>query len=100
MEKKEKRSVMVCQNSSCQERGSQAVLEAFQAADLPEDVEAIACGCQGQCNMGPTVRVVPEETWYCRIQPSDVPAIVEQHLKKGQPVEAKLHPRIHMRYSF
>jgi (2Fe-2S) ferredoxin len=94
----QKRSVMVCQNSSCQDRGSRAVLEAFQAAELPEDVEAIACDCQGQCNLGPTVRVVPEETWYCRLSPKDVPRIVEQHLKNGQPVEEKLHPRIHLRY--
>jgi (2Fe-2S) ferredoxin len=26
--------------------------------------------------------------------------IVEQHLKGGKPVEEKLHPRIHMRFSF
>ncbi|MDY6783496.1 MAG: (2Fe-2S) ferredoxin domain-containing protein [Cyanobacteriota bacterium] len=98
MQAEEKRSVMVCQNTSCRDRGSREVLEAFQAAELPEDVEAIACDCQGQCNMGPTVRVVPEEIWYCRIDVADIPRIVEEHLKNGQPVEEKLHPRIHLRY--
>jgi len=76
------------------------VLAAFTAADLPEDVRAIGADCQGQCNMGPTVRIVPEETWYCQVEPEDVAEIVEQHLQNGQPVERKLHPRIHPRYSF
>jgi (2Fe-2S) ferredoxin len=96
----EPRTVLVCQNCSCRDRGSQAVLAAFQAAELPDDVTAIAADCQGQCNMGPTVRVIPEETWYCRITVADVPQIVEQHLYGGDPVETKLHPRIHRRFSF
>ncbi|MBD2577297.1 (2Fe-2S) ferredoxin domain-containing protein [Oscillatoria sp. FACHB-1406] len=100
MENSEKRRVEVCQNRSCRERGSGTVLAAFQAADLPENTEAIACDCLGQCNMGPSVHVTPDETWYCLVKLSDVPVIVEQHLKGGQPVEAKLHPRLHARYSF
>jgi (2Fe-2S) ferredoxin len=75
------------------------VLAAFQAADL-EGYTVVGCDCQGQCSSGPTVRIIPEETWYCQVQPSDVPIIIEQHLRGGEPVEAKLHPRIHRRFSF
>ncbi|HBE30309.1 MAG TPA: 2Fe-2S ferredoxin, partial [Cyanobacteria bacterium UBA11368] len=39
---------------------------------------------------GPTVRIIPEETWYWQVKPNDVPAIIEQHLRGGKPVEAKL----------
>jgi (2Fe-2S) ferredoxin len=45
--------------------------------------------------MGATVRVLPDDTWYCRVKPDDVRAIVEQHLKQGRPVAALLHPRFH-----
>jgi (2Fe-2S) ferredoxin len=61
------------------------------------DLEVEACDCQGQCSSGPTVRVLPEETWYCRVRASDVPNIVERHLCGGEPVVEKLNPRIHMR---
>ncbi|HEY9798243.1 MAG TPA: (2Fe-2S) ferredoxin domain-containing protein [Leptolyngbyaceae cyanobacterium] len=95
----EERCVLVCQYKSCLAAGSAAVLAAFEAADLT-GFTVTGTGCQGQCSSGPTVRIVPEETWYCRIKPTDVPVIVEQHLKGGKRVEAKLHPRIHMRFSF
>lgn len=91
--------VQVCQYSSCLAAGSAEVLAAFKEADLA-NFKVVGTDCQGQCSSGPTVRIVPEETWYCRVKPSDVPAIVEEHLKGGKPVEAKLHPRIHMRFSF
>ncbi len=92
------RSVWVCQHQSCLRNGSAAVLAAFQAADLPPDVGVLPCECLGQCSSGPTVRVLPEETWYCRLQPEDVPDVVEQHLKRGEPLADKLHPRFHRSY--
>ena len=97
---KQQRCVIVCQHTSCLKNGSEKVLAAFEESDLPKDIIVEGSECQGQCSSGPTVRIVPEETWYCRIQPSDVPLIVEQHLKGGKRIEAKLHPRIHMRFSF
>lgn len=91
----EQRTVMVCQNCACLSRGSKALLEAFQASDLPEGVEIRATDCQGQCNMSPSVRVVPDEVWYVHVEPEDVPRIVQEHLHDGQRVQDKLNPRIH-----
>ncbi|MEC4986787.1 MAG: (2Fe-2S) ferredoxin domain-containing protein [Oscillatoria sp. PMC 1068.18] len=95
-----KRCVLVCQNTSCRVAGSPEVLAAFEAADLPEDVIVKAVGCQGQCSIAATVRILPEETWYCRVKASDVQQIVEEHLQGGKRVEEKLNPRIHQSYSF
>lgn len=95
----EKRCVLVCQHKSCLAVGSAEVLAAFKNTDL-NGFTVTSADCQGQCSSGPTVRILPDETWYCRVQPSDVPVIVEQHLKGGKLVEAKLHPRIHMRFTF
>ena len=91
--------VLVCQYTSCQAAGSEEVLAAFEKADLG-DFNVVATGCQGQCSSGPTVRVVPEETWYCRVKPTDVPKIAQEHLKGGKPIDEKLNSRIHMRFSF
>lgn len=54
----------------------------------------------GQCASGPTVRVMPDDYWYCRIQPSDVTLITNQHLKQDQPVKELLHPRFHSSFDF
>ncbi|WP_017303375.1 (2Fe-2S) ferredoxin domain-containing protein [Spirulina subsalsa] len=92
------RQILVCQYTTCLERGGAEVLAALQEADLPEDVEIVPSGCLGQCNLGPNLRLIPEETWYCRLQSNDIPQIVEQHLKGGQRVSDKLHPRIHFAF--
>ncbi|MEA5510104.1 (2Fe-2S) ferredoxin domain-containing protein [Crocosphaera sp. UHCC 0190] len=93
------RCILVCQHSSCRAFGSSQVLFVFQLAKLPPDVVVMSTGCQGQCSSGPTVRITPEEIWYCRVQPQDVAIILEQHLYGGNPVTAKLHPRIHPNFS-
>ena len=95
----EPRCVLVCQYQSCLKNGSASVLAAFEAQQVA-GVTVEASSCQGQCNTGPTVRVTPDEIWYCRVKPSDVQLIVEQHLKEGKPVEALFNPRIHARYYY
>jgi (2Fe-2S) ferredoxin len=97
LNKQEQREVIVCQYRSCLANGSAEVLAAFEAAEIPGVVVA-GSGCQGQCSSGPTVRIIPEETWYCRVTVQDVSAIAEQHLKGGKVVEAKLNPRIHLHF--
>ena len=88
--------VLVCQYTNCLRNRSATVLTAF--SEHPAlGVEVVGSGCQGQCNMGTTVRVLADDTWYCRVQPEDVPEIVEQHLKQGKPVDRLLHPRFHVR---
>lgn len=94
------RCIMVCQHSSCLVNGAAEVLKAFQLADLPSDVEIIPTGCLGQCSSGVTVRIIPEEIWYCRVKPDDVDSIVNKHLKEGTPIEEKLNPRIHIKFDF
>lgn len=89
--------VLVCQYRSCEKQGACAVLAAFQAANLAT-VKIQVTSCQGQCNLSPTVRVLPDQTWYCQVQPQDVPEIIEQHLQGGQRVERLLHPRFHPRW--
>ncbi len=89
-----RRCVWVCQHRSCARNGSAEVLETLRAA-VPKNVFVSGSDCMGQCASGPTVRVMPDETWYCRIQPSHIPEIVQQHLRDNQPVQSLLHPRFH-----
>ncbi|TVQ07080.1 MAG: (2Fe-2S) ferredoxin domain-containing protein [Leptolyngbya sp. DLM2.Bin27] len=86
--------VQVCRHRSCDRGGSAAVLAAFRQHQSGHILIAES-GCMGQCSAGPTVKVMPGNTWYCRVKSEDVPRIVEQHLEQGKLVCDRLHPRFH-----
>ena len=93
------RHIFVCRNErpatgkpSCGARGSEAVLEGFQAGiaarpDLWANIGVTACACLGPCFDGPTVVVYPEAVWYAGVTAADVAEIIDRHLVGGLPVE-------------
>ncbi len=85
---------MVCQHRSCERNYSPDVLAALQAS-APPGVLIASSGCLGQCGSGPTVQVMPDQVWYCRVKPEDAVEIVESHLQGDRPVQRLLHPRFH-----
>jgi len=92
-----KRQVWVCQHINCQRHGSADVLQALQSL-AGDQIAVCPSGCLGQCSTGPTVHVIPDQVWYCRVEAEDAIEIAEQHFQDGQPVERLLHPRFHTRY--
>lgn len=85
---------MVCQNRTCRKQGAAKVLAAFQSHPVT-GVDVIGSHCLGQCGNGPMVVVLPEQIWYSRVQPVEVLALVERHLRGGSPVVAMLYHRFH-----
>jgi (2Fe-2S) ferredoxin len=88
--------VQVCRYRSCDRGGSAAVLDAFRQHQSAR-ILVTESDCLGQCSSGPTVKVMPGNTWYCQITPADVSRIVDQHLGQGRLVRDRLHPRFHPR---
>lgn len=88
------RQILVCQSRTCRKQGSAAVLEAFQSSPVT-DITVVDSGCLGQCGSGPMVVVMPEQIWYSRVHPSEVPAVVKRHLQDGHPVLSMLYPKYH-----
>jgi (2Fe-2S) ferredoxin len=91
------RQVFVCTAKSCAANGAEAVLEAFRAQLIDENllfykgnqggaVQCSHCGSVGFCAIGPAVLVYPDGIWYAHVTPEDVPDIIESHLKGGVPV--------------
>ncbi len=83
--------LMLCGGTGCHSTGSkpfQAALEK-ELADkgLSEEVKVIETGCNGFCAVGPVMLVQPEGIFYQRLQPKDVPELVEEHFLKGRPVK-------------
>ncbi|MEM8505116.1 MAG: (2Fe-2S) ferredoxin domain-containing protein [Cyanobacteria bacterium P01_D01_bin.1] len=97
------KKVLVCQNTTCKQQGSEQVLAAFERKLSTEGLDQIKVepsGCLGQCGNGPMVLVTGEKIWYSQVQIRDVPIIVKQHLLGDRLVRRKLYPQMHAQQSF
>ncbi len=89
--------VIVCAGTGCLVNGSMKVYEEFLksiaesklavATELKEEhnrASASKSGCQGFCQIGPLVTILPEGILYTKVKADDVKEIVETTLKKGE----------------
>ena len=101
---KPKFHILVCTNArppghpkpSCGSSGAQNLLMALNMGLIERGIEpgeVIVSGttCLGPCEQGPNVVVYPTGTWYSQVKDSDVPIILDEHIKKGEPA-AQLNP--------
>lgn len=83
--------LLLCSGTGCQASGSPQVKKALereiQAKGLDKEVLVVETGCNGFCGQGPVLVVQPDEIFYQKVRPEDVPILVEEHLLKGRPVE-------------
>ncbi len=100
------RRVILCAGTGCMANGAMKVFQRFRKemdrAGLnvvlelrPEagdrDVRLSKSGCQGFCQMGPLVTVIPDGILYTKVKPEDVPEIVDQTLMGGEVVNRLLY---------
>ncbi len=102
------RRVVICAGTGCVASGAWKVFEAFEreiaAKGIKVELEmrpeaeqgkgALALtksGCQGFCQMGALVTLLPEETLYTRVTAADVAEIVEKNIVQGGKVERLLY---------
>ena len=90
--------VLVCRGPRCSALGAGELASAL-ATELDrrglgdDDVLLTQTGCLFPCNQGPVLVVYPDNTWYARLAPADVPQLVEQHLVSGRVLRDRLAPR-------
>jgi NADH-quinone oxidoreductase subunit F len=101
------RRVIICAGTGCVANGAMKVYAAFQEQmrknNLPFVVELreendnsgkiglTHSGCQGFCQMGPLVAVLPDSILYNRVRPEDAAEIVETSLVQNGVVERLLY---------
>jgi NADH-quinone oxidoreductase subunit F len=93
------RRVIVCAGTGCAAGGAWKVLEAFRAVNADASLSHDACphrdvtksGCQGFCQMGPLVTILPEGIFYTKVTPADVAEIAERTLAGGETVDRLLY---------
>ncbi|PSB03043.1 (2Fe-2S) ferredoxin domain-containing protein [Merismopedia glauca] len=76
-------SILICQKSDCQKRGSQNVCrqieEALRDRGLESQIIIKKVGCIKQCKSGPHMVLMPDKTRYSEVKPSRIPELIERH---------------------
>ena len=100
------RRVIVCAGTGCVANGAYQVFQAFvdqiQAAGInattefkPEDpghdLRLNKSGCQGFCQMGPLVTILPEGILYTKVKVGDIGEVVARTLVAGEVVDRLLY---------
>lgn len=87
--------LLVCAGTGCHSSQSDLVYEMLrdevQRKRLEGEVQIIRTGCFGFCEKGPIVKVLPDNTFYTQVKPSDAREIIDEHLIKGRRVERLLY---------
>jgi (2Fe-2S) ferredoxin len=87
----------LCAGPRCTANQRDAVQKALEAAlwdaELDQQVEVRASGCQGRCDFGPNATIWPGPWRYAGLTPSNIRQIVSQHLRAGQPLRELLFER-------
>ncbi|MGR6836364.1 NADH-ubiquinone oxidoreductase-F iron-sulfur binding region domain-containing protein [Syntrophomonas erecta] len=89
------RLIMVCCGTGCTANGGQDVYQAFcNEIEGQEEFEVVgvkSTGCNGWCEKGPLVKIVPDDITYCGVKPADVKEIVDRTLKEGELIKRLLY---------
>ncbi len=91
------KKVIVCCGTGCLANGAAKIVTAFedvlskrQVKDF--SIEAVTkTGCHGFCEQGPLVVIEPQGTFYTRVKPKDVEAIIEKSLEHDEILESLLY---------
>ena len=89
------KTIRVCCGTGCLANGSMKVAEEFERLITGENVQ-VEChvkrtGCNGFCENGPLVTVLPDNISYYHVKPADVPEILEKTIGHGETVDRLLY---------
>lgn len=90
-----KHYILTCGGTACESNKGKDLFAALNKAvrenGLENDVQVVKTGCFGFCEMGPIVKILPEETFYVKVAPEDAEEIVKENIIKGRPVARLLY---------
>ena len=90
-----KMHVLCCGGTGCKSSASDEIVANFNTLlkekGLQDEVMVIKTGCFGFCEKGPIVKMIPDNTFYTQVKPSDVERIVDEHIVQSCKVKDLLY---------
>ena len=87
--------LLVCGGTGCRATHSndlaENLIKELAAHGLEDEAKVVLTGCFGFCEQGPILKVIPDNTFYTRVQPGDAKEIIEEHIIKGRKVGRLLY---------
>jgi len=90
-----KNFILTCGGTACEsnkgnEIHDQLIAEA-EKQGVKSEVQIVKTGCFGFCEMGPIVKVLPDDSFYVLVKPEDAKEIIAEHIIKGREVKRLLY---------
>ncbi|HHV63796.1 MAG TPA: NADH-quinone oxidoreductase subunit NuoF [Peptococcaceae bacterium] len=88
---KYKYQVLVCGGAGCVSSNcgevKDALIKCLGENQLEDKVAVIETGCMGTCAVGPVLLILPDQTFYTKVNPEKMTEIVKSHLINGTVLE-------------
>jgi NADP-reducing hydrogenase subunit HndC len=92
---KYRKHLLVCGGAGCNSRQSEEILDnlklEIEALALENEIQVTKSGCFGLCELGPVVKIMPDDIVYTKVTPDDAAEIITQHIVKGNAVERLIY---------
>lgn len=92
---KSQKKILVCCGTGCLANNSYNVYEKFLEKLENSDIEVTtyikATGCNGLCEKGPVVKILPDDISYFKVKEKDVDDIVNKTILKGEIIDKLLY---------
>ena len=90
-----KHFILVCGGTGCESSHADEIYRELianaEAMGVKNDVQVVKTGCFGFCEKGPIVKVLPSESFYVEVKPSDAKEIIAEQIVKGREVTRLLY---------
>jgi NADH:ubiquinone oxidoreductase subunit F (NADH-binding)/(2Fe-2S) ferredoxin len=92
-----KNFILVCGGTGCESSKADEIyrnlLAEAEAQGVKGEVQIVKTGCFGFCEKGPIVKVLPSESFYVEVKPSDAKEIISEQIVKGREVKRLLYKK-------
>ncbi len=92
-----KNFILVCGGTGCESAKADEIyknlLAEAEAQGVKGEVQIVKTGCFGFCEKGPIVKVLPSESFYVEVKPSDAKEIISEQIVKGREVKRLLYKK-------
>lgn len=87
--------VRICCTTGCRAGGALKIVEDINKElterNLEDKIKIKKTGCRGFCENGPVMVIEPDDIFYNKVKPKDVPGIVSETLVNGTPLKRLLY---------